>query len=105
MLQEVMNPNPNPKIARGNWGRWNFEQGGPDVGPPPLSVGSVSCVMSLPGCSDQTIHADTPHIYVHVTTPGHYINQFCYAVDDHKLNFEIGIIITIAIVISSSSLL
>ena len=44
-----MNPNPNPILNRGNWGRWNFELGGPDIGPPTLAVGNVSCVMSLPG--------------------------------------------------------
>ena len=54
------------------------------------------------GCSDQTIHADTPHLYVHTQLPGHYINQFCYAVDDNKLDFEIGIISSLTLVVMSS---
>lgn len=32
--------------------------------------------MSLPGCADQTIHADTSHIYVHTHLPPHYLNLF-----------------------------
>ena len=37
--------------------------------------------MSLPGCVDQTIHADTPHLYSHVQLPGHYYNLFLVAVE------------------------
>lgn len=80
ILQEVMNP-PGGEDSRGNWGRYNFEGGGPDAGPPPLTVGPLACVMSMTGCADQTIHADTSHTYVHVELPGHYYNLFSPAVD------------------------
>lgn len=69
------------KNAGGNWGRWNFEGPGPEGPPPPLRVGQVGCVMSLPGCEDQTIHADTPHIYTHAQLPGHYYNLFLVGVE------------------------
>jgi ectoine hydroxylase-related dioxygenase (phytanoyl-CoA dioxygenase family) len=36
--------------------------------------------MSLPGCADQTIHADTAHLFVHTQLPGHYYNLFMPAV-------------------------
>ena len=36
----------------------------------------MGCVLSLPGCADQTIHADTPHIYVHTHLSPHYVNLF-----------------------------
>jgi hypothetical protein len=67
------------KASRGNWGRWNFEGPGPDGPHPPVRVGTIGCVMSLPGCVDQTIHADTPHIYTHTQLPGHYFNLFLVA--------------------------
>ena len=40
--------------------------------------------MSLPGCADQTIHADTPHIYVHTKLPAHYVNLFMPASGEAK---------------------
>ena len=79
VLSEVMNPS-GGEDARGNWGRYNFEEGGPELGPAPLRVGEIGCVMSVPGCSDQTIHADTPHLYVHTQLPGHYYNLFIPAI-------------------------
>jgi hypothetical protein len=39
-------------------------------------VGKAGCVMSLPGCCDQTIHADTAHIFTHQQLPPHYCNLF-----------------------------
>ena len=32
--------------------------------------------MSLPGCTDQTLHADSPHLVVHTHLPPHYCNLF-----------------------------
>jgi hypothetical protein len=69
------------RASHGNWGRWNFEGPGPEGPPPPLRVGQVGCVMSLPGCEDQTIHADTPHIYTHAQLQGHYYNLFLVGVE------------------------
>jgi len=90
VLSEVMNP-PGGNSARGNWGRWNFEGLGPDF-PPPLNIGELGCVMNFSGCADQTIHADTSHLYVHTpaSLPPHYINIFCPAVDEAKLSYSIG---------------
>lgn len=94
ILQEVMNPISPRDVteAKGNWGRWNFEGKGPESGPPGLVVGRVGCVMNFPGCCDQTIHADTSHLYVHTPQlPPHYVNQFCVAVDTHvNTSFEVG---------------
>lgn len=56
--------------------RWNFNGGGPEAGPPPLKAGEVGAVMSLPGSIDQTIHADTAHLWTHAQLPGHYYNLF-----------------------------
>lgn len=70
-------------VASGNWGRWNFEASGPSAlngtsehNPPPISYSDVGCVCTIPGCVDQTIHADTPHLYDHVQLPVHYLHTF-----------------------------
>lgn len=81
ILRKVFNPPPaDARDQLGNWGLWNFEGRGPEGGPPDFSVGEVGAVMSLPGCADQTIHADTPHLYVHTQLPPHYVNLFLPAV-------------------------
>ena len=80
LLATVSNPVGDPSAAKGNWGRWNFEGGGPEAPPVALDVNDVGAVMSLPGCSDQTIHADTAHLYTHVQLPAHYYNLFLPAV-------------------------
>ena len=81
IVREVLNPAPaDPRDQLGNWGLWNFEGNGPEAGPPDFAVGQVGAVMSLPGCADQTIHADTSHLYVHAQLPAHYINLFLPAV-------------------------
>lgn len=81
IVREVLNPVPaDPRDQLGNWGLWNFEGSGPASGPPEFAVGQVGAVMSLPGCADQTIHADTSHLYVHTQLPAHYINLFLPAV-------------------------
>jgi Phytanoyl-CoA dioxygenase (PhyH) len=81
ILRETLNPPPSdPRDQLGNWGLWNFEGKGPEAGPPDFTVGQVGVVMSLPGCTDQTIHADTAHLYVHIQLPPHYVNLFMPAV-------------------------
>jgi hypothetical protein len=82
ILTQVMNPPADPALVKGNWGRWNFEGPGPEAKPSPPTVGGVGALMSLPGCADQTLHADTPHTQVHVHLPGHYFNVFLPAVPD-----------------------
>lgn len=51
-------------------------------------------IVSLPGCADQSVHADTAHIYTHTHLPAHYINMFLFAVDigldDALIDFSIG---------------
>ena len=93
VLHEVLNPLPaDPRDQLGNWGLWNFEGKGPEAGPPDFMIGEVGVVMSLPGCADQTIHADTAHLYVHTQLPGHYINLFAPAVSagSSSASIEVG---------------
>lgn len=75
IVRVVCDP-PGAKHAAGNWGRWNFEGGGPQAPKPPLVVCPAGAVMSLPGAQDQLVHADTPHLYEHVHLPPHYLNFF-----------------------------
>jgi len=70
-------------LYKGNYGRWNFEGSGPDGTPPPLRIGQVGSIISLPGAADQAIHADTPHLFEHVDIlPCHYANLFIVGHDD-----------------------
>ena len=73
----------NPKGTHfgGNFGRWNFEGKGPDGSTLPLNYSIIGAVISLPGCADQAIHADTPHIFEHIDLPPHYLNLFLPATD------------------------
>ena len=88
ILSSVMNPDElQGDYARGNWGRWNFEQGGPDK-KPTIKVAEIGAVITLPGCVDQTIHADTSHIYTKTDLPGHYFNLFLIASSDKPTNNE-----------------
>ena len=92
LLTDLANPPPaDADAARGNWGRWNFDGYGPEAPPPKLKVGKIGAVMSLPGCADQTIHADTPHLYTHVGQPwAHmppaYFNLFVSSVAANELS-------------------
>ena len=93
IIRETFNPLPSdPRDQLGNWGLWNFEGKGPEAGPPDCTVGQVGVVMSLPGCADQTIHADTAHLYVHTQLPPHYVNLFMPAVaaDSPCAEIEVG---------------
>lgn len=84
VLTETMNPvapqqsallQDDVNIEHGNWGKWNFSGPGPGSFNGPC-IGKTGTIVSLPGCKDQTIHADTPHIFEHVHLPGHYLNLF-----------------------------
>lgn len=68
--------NPKGMHFGGNFGRWNFDGKGPDGSPYPLNYSMIGAVVSLPGCADQAIHADTPHIFEHIDLPPHYLNLF-----------------------------
>jgi len=43
-------------------------------------------LFSLPGSADQNLHADTPHLFEHLSTnlPAHYINVFAPCTDFHE---------------------
>ena len=94
VLAEIMNPAANSNnnsntssgvnIEHGNWGKWNFNGTGPGTYNAPC-VGKFGAVVSLPGCKDQTIHADTAHIYEHVHLPPHYLNLFLPCMTDAQL--------------------
>jgi hypothetical protein len=80
-LTQIMNPTATSNswdevnIEHGNWGKWNFNGPGPGSFTPPC-IGKMASVVSLPGCRDQTIHADTAHIFEHTHLPAHYLNFF-----------------------------
>eukprot|EP01041_Mallomonas_annulata_P012601 gene12601-26527_t len=48
ILRDVMNPAGDPEDEKGNWGRWNFEGGGPAAGAPPPRSGPVGSIFTLP---------------------------------------------------------
>eukprot|EP00613_Pedinella_sp_CCMP2098_P020787 CAMPEP_0171688262 /NCGR_PEP_ID=MMETSP0991-20121206/3799_1 /TAXON_ID=483369 /ORGANISM="non described non described, Strain CCMP2098" /LENGTH=480 /DNA_ID=CAMNT_0012276187 /DNA_START=31 /DNA_END=1470 /DNA_ORIENTATION=+ len=103
VLQRLMNPHPTPAPSsvgtghhpvkassqksrphsHGNFGRWNFDGGSP-THQVPLKVGAVGAVVSLPGCTDQALHADIYHLYEHAHVPPHYVNVFLPATQDHE---------------------
>jgi hypothetical protein len=89
LISEAMNP-VDGEHASGNWGMWNFEGKGPTIprDQRPVTIGSVGAVISFPGCADQTIHADTAHIYTPYHLPGHYFNLFIPA--SHSDNLALG---------------
>ncbi|GMH52181.1 hypothetical protein TL16_g01179 [Triparma laevis f. inornata] len=61
----------------GNYGKYNFSVSSSPSSPPrPPNIGDLGSVISLPGCADQAIHADTPHIF-DFQVPAHYVNLFC----------------------------
>lgn len=72
-------------MFKGNFGRWNFSGNGPNGRPMPVRVGQVGSVISIPSCSDQAIHADTPHIFeMHDCLPCHYANLFIFGEDQDE---------------------
>jgi hypothetical protein len=94
-LTEIMNPLPSAQnrsnhpdevnIEHGNWGKWNFSGPGPGSFNHPC-IGKMGVVVSLPGCKDQTIHADTAHVYEHVHLPPHYLNFFLPCADNEAIS-------------------
>ena len=62
----------------GNYGLWNFDLGGPGAPKKALDAGQLGAVVALPGCAEQALHADAPHIYDGIHLPGHYYNCFLY---------------------------
>ena len=65
VLDQLMNPiGDHPS---GNFGRWNFDGGGPGSRPH-LTVGDIGAVIALPGCADQALHADIYHLLDHVVS-------------------------------------
>ena len=76
ILKALFNP-VDDTLSRGNFGRWNFGNSGPDGTPQPFRIGPIGAVISCPGSGDQAIHADTPHLFEHINClPCHYCNIF-----------------------------
>ncbi len=69
---------PPSQHREGNYGLWNFDLGGPGAPKKALDAGAIGSVIALPGCAEQALHADAPHIYDGVHLPGHYYNCFLY---------------------------
>ena len=78
ILTKVMNPRDEEKqLHQGNFGKWNFENVGPDGPPDPPRSGPIGTILTFPKCGDQAIHADTSHLFdVIECHPPHYINLF-----------------------------
>jgi hypothetical protein len=90
IIRTAMNPTSSSGLAKGNFGRYNFDGRGPGQFQD-LRVGIVGGIVSLPGAADQAIHADTPHLFENgVHLPPHYINVFTpgYGSLDDKDDFE-----------------
>lgn len=76
ILRRTMNPK-SENLFRGNLGRFNFGGKGPDGSFQDLRLSPVGGIVTLSGCGDQAIHADTPHLFEHIPDlPAHYINVF-----------------------------
>jgi hypothetical protein len=76
IIRRTMNPR-NGELFKGNLGRFNFGGSGTDGSFQDLRVSPVGGIVTLPGCGDQAIHADTPHLFEHIPDlPAHYINVF-----------------------------
>ena len=69
---------PASSTREGNYGLWNFDLGGPQAPKKALDAGALGAVVALPGCAEQALHADAPHIYDGIHLPGHYYNCFLY---------------------------
>jgi len=79
-ILDIIRRTMNPKFGdlfRGNLGRFNFGGSGTDGSFQDLRVSPVGGIVTLPGCGDQAIHADTPHLFENIPDlPAHYINVF-----------------------------
>ena len=69
---------PASSTREGNYGLWNFDLGGPQAPKKALDAGQLGAVVALPGCAEQALHADAPHIFDGIHLPGHYYNCFLY---------------------------
>lgn len=67
---------PASQNREGNYGLWNFDLGGPRAPKKLLDAGAIGSVVALPGCTEQALHADAPHVFDGVHLPGHYFNCF-----------------------------
>lgn len=67
---------PASQNREGNYGLWNFDLGGPKAPKKPLDSSEIGSVVALPGCAEQALHADAPHVFDGVHLPGHYYNCF-----------------------------
>ena len=91
VVTAAMNPrNPGIDHTEGNWGAWNFGGEGPGAPPPTPDVSEVGTVLSMPGCEDQAVHADTPHLFEHLELPPHYVNLFLPAVAGNGSDASVG---------------
>ena len=76
IIRRTMNPRKG-ELFKGNLGRFNFGGSGTDGSFQDLRVSPVGGIVTLPGCGDQAIHADTPHLFENIADlPAHYINVF-----------------------------
>ena len=76
ICEDLMFPS-DPKLAAGNYGKYNFS----GTLQQRLSTGAVGGIVSLPAAADQAIHADTPHLFeVGDHLPPHYVNFFAGAI-------------------------
>ena len=91
MITNLFSPIENPKLEKGNWGKWNFGQHGPGSKSKPC-IGKMGSVISFPGSRSQAIHADTPHLFATSShLPPHYVNMFCPGVhDEGETDFSVG---------------
>ncbi|RQM29084.1 hypothetical protein B5M09_002008 [Aphanomyces astaci] len=80
ILEDVAQPDGGP-LNDGNYGLWNFSFGGPGSRQP-LVHGDVGAIVSTPGCFNQKIHADIPHLFNTLDTPPHLLHVFLPACGD-----------------------
>ncbi|ETV97962.1 hypothetical protein H310_09271 [Aphanomyces invadans] len=80
ILEDVAQPDGGPLNA-GNYGLWNFSFGGPGSRQP-LIHGDVGAIVSTPGCFNQKIHADIPHLFNTLDLPPHLLHMFLPACED-----------------------
>ncbi|OQR89283.1 hypothetical protein THRCLA_09813, partial [Thraustotheca clavata] len=80
ILQDVAQPDGGALKNHGNYGMWNFSFGGPGSRQR-LAHGEIGAIVSTPGCFDQKIHADIPHLFNTVDLPPHLLHAFMPACD------------------------
>ncbi|OQR94574.1 hypothetical protein ACHHYP_01112 [Achlya hypogyna] len=79
ILQDVAQPD-GGELNGGNYGLWNFSFGGPGSRQR-LVHGEIGAIVSTPGCFDQKIHADIPHLFNTLDLPPHLLHAFLPACD------------------------